>query len=69
MAGRRSTLGAWVQIDPKRAKTEILKASTATKGCVRDMAKSLDVSECTLHRIISRLDLRDEVKRAGLVAA
>jgi transcriptional regulator of acetoin/glycerol metabolism len=65
MAGRRSELGAYVQVDPTKAKAKILDASRETRGCVRDMAKTLEVSECTLHRMIGKLDIRDEVKIAG----
>lgn len=66
MAGRRTNLGAQVQVDPGEAKRQILAAAVATRGCVRDMARMLEVSECTLHRHISKLGLRVDVRKAAL---
>lgn len=62
---QRSVIGAWVQINPDEAKARILKAARESRACIRDMAKILEVSECSLHRIVNRLELRDAVRRAG----
>lgn len=69
MAGRRTNLGALIQIDENTARERILAAARRTAGCVRDAAKDLGVSECTLHRMLVRLDARDDFKRAGMDAA
>jgi hypothetical protein len=55
MGGPRSPLSALITVDEDRARKRIVAAAVSTRGCKRDMAPALGISECTLHRMIRKL--------------
>lgn len=58
MAYQKQKLGLLIEVDPRAARAEILKAYETAKASQRDAATELGCSETTLIRWIKLLDLQ-----------
>lgn len=62
MAYRRCELGMLVRLDPKRARTKLLKTFKRHAGRLDPTADELGVHRATLKRWMRELELHDDVR-------